>query len=73
LKRERSEEAGSNLAAVAGDQDDADAGAGVSGVVGVSRALKAAQCPARVVALEPAASPTLTTGTGGPHRVEGIG
>jgi cysteine synthase A len=26
-----------------------------------------------VVALEPAQSPLLTTGTGGPHRVEGIG
>jgi len=26
-----------------------------------------------VVALEPAQSPLLTTGVGGPHRVEGIG
>jgi cysteine synthase len=42
-------------------------------LVGVSRALRKAQCPARIVALEPAGSPTLTTGQGGPHRVEGIG
>jgi cysteine synthase A len=42
-------------------------------LVGVSRALKAAQCPARIVALEPAESPVLSTGQGGPHRVEGVG
>jgi len=42
-------------------------------LVGVSRALKAGKCAARIVALEPAGSPTLTTGTGGPHRVEGVG
>jgi cysteine synthase A len=40
-------------------------------LVGVSRALKAAGCGARIVALEPAGSPMLTTGRGGPHRVEG--
>ena len=42
-------------------------------LVGVSRAFKAAQCPARIVALEPAESPVLSTGQGGPHRVEGVG
>jgi cysteine synthase A len=42
-------------------------------LVGVSRALRAAQCAARIIALEPAESPTLTTGTGGAHRVEGVG
>ena len=42
-------------------------------LVGVSRALKAAGCDARVVALEPAESPVLTTGKGGAHRVEGVG
>lgn len=42
-------------------------------LVGVSRAFKAAQCAARIVALEPAESPTLSTGKGGPHRVEGVG
>ena len=40
-------------------------------VVGVSRALKAGGSRARIVALEPASSPVLTTGKGGPHRVEG--
>jgi cysteine synthase A len=38
----------------------------------VSRALKEAGCKARIVALEPASSPALTTGKGGPHRVDGI-
>ena len=42
-------------------------------LVGVSRALKAGGCTARVVALEPAESPVLTTGKGGSHRVEGVG
>jgi cysteine synthase A len=41
-------------------------------LVGVSRALKAAGCQARVVALEPASSPVLTAGKNGAHRVEGI-
>jgi cysteine synthase A len=42
-------------------------------LVGVSRALRAAQSKARVVALEPAESPLLSTGKSGAHRVEGIG
>jgi len=42
-------------------------------LVGVSRALRAAKCGARIVALEPAESPLLTTGKGGAHRVEGVG
>ena len=46
---------------------------GTAGMLaGVSKALKAAGCAARIVALEPASSPTLTTGKGGAHRVEGI-
>jgi cysteine synthase A len=40
-------------------------------LVGVSRALKARGSRTRIVALEPATSPVLTTGRGGPHRVEG--
>jgi cysteine synthase A len=49
-------------------------GVGVAGMlVGVSGALKAAGSAARFVALEPAGSPFLSTGVGGPHRVEGIG
>jgi cysteine synthase A len=42
-------------------------------IVGVSRTFKAAQCSARMIALEPAGSPLLTTGKGGAHRVEGTG
>jgi cysteine synthase A len=42
-------------------------------LVGVGRALKAAGCQAKIIGLEPAESPALTTGKGGPHRVEGIG
>ena len=41
-------------------------------LTGVSRALKAAGCDARIVALEPASAPMLTAGHGGAHRVEGI-
>jgi cysteine synthase A len=49
-------------------------GVGTAGMlVGVSRALKAAGCKARIVALEPASSPLLSTGKAGTHRIEGIG
>jgi cysteine synthase A len=52
---------------------DAFVGAvGTAGMlVGVSRALKQADASTRIVALEPSTSPFLTTGKGGPHRVEG--
>ena len=40
-------------------------------LAGVSKALKAGGCAARIVALEPASSPVLTTGKSGSHRVEG--
>jgi cysteine synthase A len=40
-------------------------------LVGVSRALKDLGCRARIVALEPAGSPMLTTCRGGAHHVEG--
>jgi cysteine synthase A len=39
---------------------------------GVARALREAGRRARIVALEPAASPAMTEGRGGPHSVEGI-
>jgi cysteine synthase A len=66
IGRELVEQAGSGLAAYCG-------GVGTGGMIaGVSRALKETGCKARIVALEPATSPTLTTGKGGPHRVEGI-
>ncbi len=66
---------GRELLAQAGAGIDAFCGGvGVAGMlVGVSRVLKAAGSAARIVALEPAGSPFLTTGVGGPHRVEGIG
>jgi cysteine synthase len=53
---------------------DAFVGAvGTAGMlVGVSRVLKETGSGARIVALEPSTSPFLTTGKGGPHRVEGI-
>jgi cysteine synthase len=66
IGRELVEQAGVGLTAYCG-------GVGTAGmIVGVSRALKEAGCKARIVALEPAGSPVLTTGKGGAHRVEGI-
>ena len=48
-------------------------GVGTGGMIaGTARALKEAGCQARIVALEPASSPVLTTGRGGAHRVEGL-
>jgi cysteine synthase len=45
---------------------------GTAGMLaGVSNALKQAGAHARIIALEPSTSPFLTTGTSGPHRVEG--
>ncbi len=66
---------GRELAAQAGTEIDIFCGGvGVGGMlVGVSQALKAAGCRTRIVALEPASSPMLTQGVGGPHHVEGIG
>jgi cysteine synthase A len=52
---------------------DAFVGAvGTAGMlVGVSKAFKQTATVTRIVALEPSTSPFLTTGKGGPHRVEG--
>ncbi len=64
---------GDELLEQVGNIDVFCAGVGTAGMlVGVSRALKRAGCKARIVALEPASSPVITTGTGGPHHVEGI-
>ncbi|HEX5071305.1 MAG TPA: pyridoxal-phosphate dependent enzyme, partial [Vicinamibacterales bacterium] len=41
-------------------------------LAGVAHALRAGGSRAKIVALEPASSPALTEGRGGPHRVEGI-
>ncbi len=49
------------------------AGVGTAGMLmGVSRALKARGAQTKIVALEPSSSAVLTTGKGGPHRVEGV-
>jgi cysteine synthase A len=66
---------GRELQAQAGTEIDVFCGGvGVAGMlVGVSNALKAVGGRTRVIALEPASSPFLSTGVGGPHRVEGIG
>jgi len=66
IGRELVEQAGAGLAAYCGGVGTAEM------IVGVSHALKEAGCKARIVALEPASSPALTTGKGGPHHVEGI-
>ena len=65
IGRELLEQTGGTLDAFCG-------AAGTGGMIaGVSRALKAGGCGARIIALEPASAPLLTQGHGGPHRVEG--
>jgi len=49
-------------------------GVGTGGaLMGAVDGLESAGCRPEVVALEPTESPLLTTGTGGSHRIEGIG
>ena len=63
---------GRELAAQVGRVDAFVGAVGSAGMLmGVARALKEAGCNAKIVALEPAASPLLTQGKGGAHRVEG--
>jgi cysteine synthase A len=63
---------GDELVAQVGAIDVFCGAVGTAGMlVGVSRALKSAGARTRIVALEPATSPMLTEGHGGPHRVEG--
>ena len=66
---------GRELAEQAGGTIDVFCGAvGTGGMLnGVARALKDAGSKARIIALEPASSPAMTQGRGGPHHVEGIG
>lgn len=50
------------------------AGVGTGGTIsGVGRYLKSRRAAIRVVAVEPAASPVLSGGTPGPHKIQGIG
>ena len=50
------------------------AGIGTGGTItGVGRAFKAAGVDARIVAVEPAASPLLSSGEAGPHMIQGLG
>jgi cysteine synthase A len=63
---------GVELLAQVGSLDAFCGAVGTAGMlVGVSRAFKEAGAATRIVALEPATSPALTQGHGGPHRVEG--
>jgi cysteine synthase len=68
-------EIGRELLEQAGGRVDVFCGAvGTGGMLGgVARALREGGSRARVIALEPAQSPTMTAGKGGAHRVEGIG
>jgi cysteine synthase A len=66
---------GHELLEQTGGRLDAFCGAvGTGGMLrGVSRALREGGSTARIVAVEPAASPAMTEGRGGAHSVEGIG
>jgi len=65
---------GRELLEQAGGSLDVFCGAvGTGGMLsGVARALREGGALTRIVALEPASSPAMTQGRGGPHRVEGI-
>ena len=50
------------------------AGVGTGGTVsGVGRALKSRNPSVKIIAVEPAASPLLSKGNAGPHKIQGIG
>lgn len=57
-----------------GNVDIFVAGVGTGGTIsGVGQSLKAHKPDVRIIAVEPAASPVLTTGQAGKHKIQGIG
>ena len=57
-----------------GEVDIFVAGVGTGGTVtGVGRYLKSRKPGVQIVAVEPASSPVLSAGVGGPHKIQGIG
>ena len=63
-----------NLERYVGAVDFVIAGVGTGGTItGVGQALKARKPSLKMIAVEPTASPVLSGGTPGPHKIQGIG